>query len=76
MIHRSGSRTQIELSGKRLQNVVLGVLNGFRKRESLGEVGGNGAGQRAAGAVGVRVVDALSVKLYNAFTVAEQIVGV
>ena len=43
---------------------------------AFGQIGGDGAGQGAAGAVGVGVVDALSTEPFPAAVPPEQVVGI
>ena len=62
MVHRSAAFAQIQHGGQRAGNVCFGILYGLMQRLTFGQIGSNGRGQRAAGAVGIGVVDALSME--------------
>ena len=70
-----GAPAQVEHRGERARDIRLGALHGLGERIALGEVGGDGAGERAARAVRVRIGDALAGEP-RARAVKEEVVGV
>ena len=76
MIHRTRALSQIQHGGKRAGDIVLGPSDGIGEGAALGEIGSNGAGERAARSVGVGVVDALSGEPHSFAIGNQKIVGV
>ena len=60
VVHRAGAVAEVKHSGQRAGDIRLCALHRRVKVIALREIRRNGAGQRAAGAVGVGVVDAAS----------------
>ena len=67
---------QIQHGGQAAGNVGLGPLHRGVQIAAFGQIGGDGAGQGAAGAVGVGVVDALPTEPLPAAVPPEQVVGI
>ena len=76
MVHRAGARAEVEHGGQRAGEIVLRAADGRVEIKALGKVGRDGARERAAGAVGVGVVDALAVEPLVAAAAVQEVVGV
>ena len=76
MIHRSAAFAQIEHGIQRAADVILGPLYRFFQRKALGQVGRDGAGERASGAVRIGVVDALPIKPLPVISRLQIIIGI
>ena len=76
MVHRAGARAEVEHCGQRAGEIVLRAADGRVEIKALGKVGRDGARERAAGAVGVGVVDALAVEPLVAAAAVQEVVGV
>ena len=68
--------TQIQHGRQRAGDVFLGPLHGLVQIIALGQIGGNGAGEGAAGAVGVGIVDPLAVEPLAEAVPPQEIVGI
>ena len=76
MVHRAGAVAQVQHGRQAAGNVGLGTLHRGVQIIALGQVGRNGAGKGAAGAVGVGVRNALAVEPLAAAVPPQQVVGV
>ena len=76
MIHGTAALAQIQHRRQRAGDVRLGPLHGRVQIIALGQVGGDGAGEGAAGAVGVGVVDPPTPEPLARTVPPEQVVGV
>ncbi len=62
VVHGAGAMAQVQHGGQCAGNIRLGAAHSGFQIIALCQVGGNGAGQGAAGAVGVGVINALAVE--------------
>ena len=62
VIHRSAPLAQVKHRAERAADILLGSPYRFIQRESLGQIGRDGAGERAASAVGIGIVNALALE--------------
>lgn len=76
MVHRAGAGAEVEHGGQCAGEVVLRASDGRVEIIALGEVGRDGARERAAGSVGVGVVDALAVEPLVAAVAVQEVVGI
>ena len=72
----AGTAAEVQHGGQTAGNVFLGPLDRGVEVIAFGQIGGDGAGQGAAGAVGVGVVDALPTEPLPAAVPPEQVVGI
>ena len=75
MVHRAGTTAQVQHGPEGTGNIGLGLLHSGVQVAALGQVGGNGAGEGTAGAMGVGVADPPAMKPL-ACAVSEKVVGV
>ena len=76
MVHGAAALAQVQHGGQRPGQVGFGALHRLGQAEAFGQVGGNGAGQGAAGAVGVGVGDPPARKPVQPAPGVQQVVGV
>ena len=76
MVHGTGSLSQIQHSGQRAGDILFCSLHRFCKSKALGEIGSDGAGQCAACAVGVGIIDSFTLKPGKFIIAVQQIVGI
>ena len=76
MVHGAGAVAEVEHGGQAAGNVGFGPLHRGGEVVPFGQIGRNGAGQGAAGAVGVGVRDPLPVEPLGLAVPPEQVVGV
>ena len=76
MVHGPAARTKIQHGGQRAGDIALGPADSRFKTKALGEICGDGAGEGAAGAMGVGIVDALSLKPAERAPGIQKVVGV
>ena len=76
VVHGAGTFAKVQHGGQTAGNVFLGPLDRGVQVIAFGQIGGDGAGQGAAGAVGVGVVDALPTEPLPAAVPPEQVVGI
>ena len=76
MLHGPPAFSKIKHSSQRTREIVFRPLDGDGQVKALGQIGGNGAGQSTAGAVGVWIVNVSSIELSPDAVPIEKIVGV
>ena len=76
MVHGPASGPQVQHGGQSTGEIFLRQTDGFLEGKALGQVGGDGAGKRASGAVGIGVIDAAAVKPVILAVMVEKVVGV
>lgn len=67
--------TEVETGPQGAGDIVLGCLDGFAQRPACSKIAGNGAGKRAACAVGVFVSDTFGFEPLQTACLTQQVIG-